>query len=137
MWWWFPLRYRQTTPRLWKRISAADPRDRMPPLKSHKAQLTSAEREFLKTWILQGAKYESHWSFTTPARPEPPRTRDTRWGRNAIDAFVLLAGKTKRDTWILLHPSLVGCRCCLVAVCLAVSHWLRVCCLALLKELRS
>lgn len=73
---------------LWRRISAQDADERMPPGESG-MELTALERHKLRHWIEQGAVYEPHWSFLTPVRPSPPRVSDRRWPRNPIDAFVL------------------------------------------------
>ncbi len=53
----------------WKRIISEDKDEVMPPPKSHKQPLTARQREVLKTWIEQGAKYERHWSFEPPKQP--------------------------------------------------------------------
>ena len=50
----------------WQRIISDDKDELMPPPKSHKPPLTARQREILKTWIEQGAKYERHWSFEPP-----------------------------------------------------------------------
>ena len=70
------------------RIFTTDEDDRMPPAKSHKV-LTAQQKETLKRWILEGAKYEPHWSFITPKRAASPKVRDTSWVRNPIDNFIL------------------------------------------------
>lgn len=74
-----------------ERILAEDPREQMPPPKSHK-QLTAAQKELLKTWIAEGAEYQPHWSFIPPSRPTVPDFGTDplakRWIRNPIDAFV-------------------------------------------------
>ena len=57
---------------VWQRIISTDKDELMPPPKSHKAPLNERQREILKTWIEQGAKYERHWSFELPKmRPIP------------------------------------------------------------------
>ncbi len=71
-----------------ERITSADSNDRMPPAQTGKT-LSPAEVDRLRRWISQGAKYEAHWAFIPPARPEVPLTRNRGWARNAIDAFVL------------------------------------------------
>ena len=43
----------------------------MPPKKTGK-QLTAAQKDTLKRWIEQGAKYEPHWIYIPPQRVEPP-----------------------------------------------------------------
>jgi hypothetical protein len=51
----------------WKRIVSEDAEELMPPPKSH-LKLTSADKEKLKQWIQEGAKYDRHWSFLPPKR---------------------------------------------------------------------
>jgi len=60
----------------------------MPPRDANKP-LTQAEKELLKRWIAQGAKYEPHWSFVPPHRTQPPAVHEADWPRNAIDNFIL------------------------------------------------
>ncbi len=63
------------------RILSDDPDVLMPPPKSNKS-VTPAEKEILRRWISEGAKYEPHWAFVAPVRPPVPA------GVNAIDHFV-------------------------------------------------
>lgn len=67
---------------VWKRIIADDKEERMPPASSHKS-LTAHEKEILKRWINEGAKYEKHWAFNPPTRPSVALEKQT-----AIDHFV-------------------------------------------------
>jgi len=53
---------------VWQRIISEDKDEVMPPPKSHKPPLTAKQRDILKTWIEQGAKYERHWSFEPPKK---------------------------------------------------------------------
>jgi len=97
-----------------ERIFADDPDDVMPPPKSHK-KLTPVQKDLVKKWVEQGAKWESHWSFIAPVRPAVPdvsaqlsvlssqlkkaaghsETTEHRalstenWSKNPIDAFIL------------------------------------------------
>ncbi len=74
-----------------ERITSADPDRRMPPPESGKS-LSDDEIALLKQWIADGGRYESHWSFTSPARPDVPRftnADDADWVNNPIDAFIL------------------------------------------------
>lgn len=70
-----------------ERIYADDEDLVMPPPESGKA-LTETEKELLSRWIQSGAKYEIHWAFNPPQRPNIPELRST-WGNNPIDAFLL------------------------------------------------
>ena len=66
------------------RIFSQDPEEMMPPPESHH-KLTDTEKQTLRTWVAQGAKYEDHWSFIPPRKPAVPGAP----GRNPIDAFIL------------------------------------------------
>lgn len=71
-----------------QRLITDDQDDVMPPPKVGK-KLSAAQIELLKKWIDQGAKWETHWAFEKPARPELPKVKDTSWPKNEIDYFVL------------------------------------------------
>lgn len=73
---------------IYQRIAEADPARRMPPEYSHKT-LTDEQRGIVKQWIEQGASWKEHWSFTVPARSEPPVVTAGGWIRNPIDRFIL------------------------------------------------
>lgn len=70
------------------RIFAKDEDDVMPPTKTHKV-LRPEQKEMLKRWIADGAKYQEHWSLIAPKRPEVPQVKNKRWVRTPIDNFVL------------------------------------------------
>ena len=70
------------------RINATDADELMPPEKSHKA-LTPAQKEKLKQWIMQGAKYEQHWAFMPVAPVMVPAVKRGDWARNNVDRFIL------------------------------------------------
>ncbi len=74
--------------RLWARIAAVEPAQRMPPPASHKA-LNAEQKERVRRWITEGASWEPHWSFVAPTRPAVPAVSDARWVRNPVDAFIL------------------------------------------------
>lgn len=57
--------------KLMKHILSKDEDEVMPPPEKHNA-LTDAEKDLLRRWIKQGAKYESHWAFTPPTKPLIP-----------------------------------------------------------------
>ncbi|MCB1228824.1 MAG: DUF1553 domain-containing protein [Verrucomicrobiae bacterium] len=70
------------------RIKSADPDELMPPPKSGH-ELKAEEISLLEAWINSGAKYERHWAFVPPTRPEPPADAGVDWAKNAIDHFVM------------------------------------------------
>ena len=73
---------------MYLRISNPNEAMRMPPVSSgHK--LTPAQIETIKTWIDSGAKWETHWSFVPPVRPELPAVKNESWPRTPIDRFIL------------------------------------------------
>ena len=76
----------------------ADDDDVMPPKDSDKS-LTVAQKETLKRWIAEGAKFQTHWAFVAPRRPIVPKIQDFKaqisnlkseaWEtRTPIDRFV-------------------------------------------------
>jgi mono/diheme cytochrome c family protein len=70
------------------RLSAEDPKKRMPPAKSGKT-LSKEQIERIRTWIEQGAVWSDHWAFVAPVRPPAPAAQNAAWVRNPIDAFIL------------------------------------------------
>ena len=68
------------------RITNLDPEERMP--LDHEP-LPPAEVEVLEKWIEEGAKWETHWSYVSPERKEPPSPRNRGWVKNGIDRFIL------------------------------------------------
>src|SRR6266550_8960334 len=82
------------------RIFSSDPSHIMPPAFSHKT-LTQAQKETIRQWVAEGAKYEGHWSFQAVKRPPVPETTGGKGTvRNPIDAFIQ-ARLAKEG----LHPS--------------------------------
>ena len=71
---------------LFRRVSAGDPDDRMPP--SGKP-LGSEQIEALRRWIAAGAPYARHWAFVKPQDHALPRVEQEPWPRSGIDHFVL------------------------------------------------
>ncbi|WP_395752931.1 PSD1 and planctomycete cytochrome C domain-containing protein [Prosthecobacter sp.] len=61
-----------------ERITTTDADDLMPPADSHK-KLSSKQKDTLKQWIAEGAKYELHWAFVPPVKPK---------SGNSIDDFI-------------------------------------------------
>ena len=70
------------------RITSDDPDVRMPPTES-KLALMKDEIDILGRWIKEGAKWQQHWSFIPPQKPKLPKVKDSGWGRNEIDRFIL------------------------------------------------
>ena len=69
------------------RIFSQDPDEQMPPASTN-MPLSAAEKELLKRWVAQGAKWQTHWAYVPPVRQAPPEVAgDSRAG--AIDRFVL------------------------------------------------
>ena len=74
--------------RLYQKISSKDPAVRMPPVFANRT-LTDAQIDLIKRRIDQGAKWETHWAWRAPKRPEIPQVQEKSWPRNPIDNFVL------------------------------------------------
>src|SRR5437870_11924349 len=96
------------------RIFTTDADDVMPPVKSNRV-LTVAQKELLRRWVDEGAKWGEHWAFVAPRRPAVPANADfglqiadwkkrdaalgeklhaqqpslEQWPQNAIDRFIL------------------------------------------------
>ena len=71
---------------LLRRILSTDKSEQMPP---DGPRLTEAQTELLTRWIQQGAEWKEHWAFTAPAVKQVPEVKNTKWGTNPIDNFVL------------------------------------------------
>ncbi|MCC6588057.1 MAG: DUF1553 domain-containing protein [Bryobacterales bacterium] len=61
---------------------------RMPPVATGRA-LNEKQIALIKKWVDEGAKWEQHWSYTAPKRPDLPAVKAKTWVRNPIDNFVL------------------------------------------------
>ncbi|MBI4603701.1 MAG: DUF1553 domain-containing protein [Planctomycetes bacterium] len=72
---------------LYRRITAADPSERMPPPDS-KLALSAAEVERVRRWIEEGAPWRRHWAFEPVGEVPVPELRGRAWVRNAVDCFV-------------------------------------------------
>jgi len=73
---------------LYRRIVSQEEFERMPPADSGRS-LTNRERELVRRWISQGAKWQPHWSLIPPSSPNRPRVKTPGWCNNPIDRFVL------------------------------------------------
>ena len=74
--------------RLYQRISSKD-QDRVMPPASSGHKLTEKQIETIRRWIDEGARWNEHWAFIAPKRPEVPKVTNTAWVRNPIDNFIL------------------------------------------------
>ena len=68
------------------RIKTDDPARRMP---LGGDRLADGQIKLLQEWISAGAKYERHWAYQKPERPQVPAVSDAGWARNPIDQFIL------------------------------------------------
>ncbi|MDX1946627.1 MAG: DUF1553 domain-containing protein [Pirellulaceae bacterium] len=73
---------------LWRRITAADKGERMPPADAPR-QLSPQQIDTLRLWIEAGAGWQAHWSFIPPERPAIPAVSQPGWLRGPLDALVL------------------------------------------------
>src|SRR3954470_21152434 len=73
---------------LFRRITAKDPDDLMPPPESNH-KLTPKQIDLIKQWIDSGAKWSGHWAFNPIQSPKPPAVKNARWPANEIDHFIL------------------------------------------------
>ena len=71
-----------------RRINSTDQYEQMPPPTSGR-KLTDREKELLAEWIRQGAKWQQHWAFVPPVKPQLPTVKNQAWARNGIDNFIL------------------------------------------------
>jgi len=100
-----------------ERVLSDDQDTMMPPPESNR-KISNSQKELLKRWVQQGAKYQSHWAFVSPTRPELPKVKQSDWPKNPIDQFVLAKLKqtglapspqANRETLIRrLHADLTG-----------------------------
>ena len=71
-----------------RRIFSTDKAELMPPEEVHK-ELTAAQKEMIRRWVAEGAKYESHWAYQPIVRaPVPEISNSKSQIRNTIDAFI-------------------------------------------------
>ena len=73
------------------RIFSDDDDERMPPPDS-KLSLSADQKELLRRWVAEGAKFAEHWSFQPlPDKIPIPAVHDESWPRQPLDRFVLAA----------------------------------------------
>lgn len=101
--------------RLLERIESHDTSEIMPPPEVNKP-LSQVERDLLRQWIVQGAKWQQHWAYEQPQRtaqpnlPNDARLENDNGSANWIDTFILqglrsqgLAPAAEADSTILLR----------------------------------
>ena len=79
------------------RILSDDPDEVMPPPESTKV-LSPAQKNLLRRWVSEGAKYQSHWAYGPIRRPKVPAVKRQDWVKSPIDAFVLAFLESKGIT---------------------------------------
>ena len=75
-----------------KRVTTHDADLQMPPADEKKA-LSDAQKQVLRRWIAEGAKYEGHWAFVPPVKAPLPAAG------NPVDAFVRARLKQEKLTF--------------------------------------
>jgi hypothetical protein len=74
---------------LWHRITTDDEDERMPPAGSNKKALSLEEQQLFQQWILEGAEYDSFWSFVSLKHAPSPHVKNEAWGQGIIDPYVM------------------------------------------------
>ena len=72
-----------------ERVFAHDEGLVMPPVGNGGKPLSEEQKQLLRRWVAEGARYDAHWAFVSPESPPVPAVTDGAWPRNPIDAFVL------------------------------------------------
>ena len=85
-----------------KRILSKDDDERMPPPDS-KRHLTEEQKQLLRAWVRDGAKYEKHWAFEPPVKGYLPAVKRTKWPRNEIDRLSSRAWRRKAFRLLKQH----------------------------------
>lgn len=67
------------------RLISDDPDEVMPPAKANKPRFSAEEVDLMERWIEQGAKYERHWAFEKPSRPELTESEKVK---HPVDQFL-------------------------------------------------
>ncbi len=71
-----------------RRIFSRDKSEMMPPEEAHKT-LTTTQKELIRRWVTEGAKYEGHWAYQAITRPPVPEIQNPKFKiQNPIDAFI-------------------------------------------------
>lgn len=71
-----------------RRIFSTDKSELMPPDEAHKT-LTATQKEAIRRWVAEGAKYEGHWAYQPITRSAVPEIQNPKSKlQNPIDAFI-------------------------------------------------
>ncbi len=72
-----------------RRIFSNEEYEVMPPKSAHK-ELTTRQKETIKQWVAEGARYEGHWAYQAVTRPIVPPVGENFPApvHNPIDAFI-------------------------------------------------
>jgi mono/diheme cytochrome c family protein len=74
-----------------QRVTSKDSAEVMPPAKAKKPAITPEQAELLTRWIEEGAKFDQHWAYVKPVRPNVPTVKNPAWVKNTIDNFIAQA----------------------------------------------
>jgi hypothetical protein len=85
------VRGRPEDSELIRRVTSADPDQRMPPPDSHKGALTTGQIATLRQWIEDGAEYKQHWAYLKPAITRPRKSAFDARAINDVDRYVFVA----------------------------------------------
>ena len=74
---------------LMARVMSSDPDEQMPPPDSEK-ELSPQQKEMLRQWIADGAKYDAAWAYVPPKKQAVPSVAaaEVVWAKNWIDHFL-------------------------------------------------
>lgn len=71
-----------------KRVFSHDDDELMPP-PAAKRPMSEEQKQILRDWVQDGAKYEPHWAFIAPKLPSIPPVKNAASVQNPIDNFIL------------------------------------------------
>ena len=77
-----------------RRVAAESVKELMPPPSSNR-KLTAHQKELLRRWVDEGARWGKHWAYDTLQRPKLPAVRGSGWCRNPVNYFVLARLQTE------------------------------------------
>ncbi|MFP6739059.1 MAG: DUF1549 domain-containing protein, partial [Planctomycetota bacterium] len=73
---------------LMERLLSRDEDERMPPADSNRPRLSAEEVDLVRRWILQGARFDEHWSYSAPQRTSLEGLAGTGQD-HPVDRFIL------------------------------------------------